>query len=43
MLGDLVDAILNYNLVVKPARGLELPNSLVSQMMFNNLVSAGVG
>lgn len=43
MVGDVTDAALNYTLVVKPARTLDLPDQLVAQMMFNNLVSAGVG
>jgi hypothetical protein len=44
VLGDIIDALLNYNLVVKKARKeLDLPDFLVAQMMFNNAVSAGVG
>lgn len=42
-LGDITDAILNYTLVVKPARKLDIPDSLVTHMLFNNAVSAGVG
>ncbi|CAK9787083.1 hypothetical protein CC85DRAFT_285988 [Cutaneotrichosporon oleaginosum] len=43
MVGDITDATLNYILVVKPARKLDLPASVTSQMLFNNAVSAGVG
>lgn len=43
MVGDITDATLNYTLVVKPARKLDLPNSITSQMLINNAVSAGVG
>ncbi|CAO1628153.1 unnamed protein product [Sympodiomycopsis kandeliae] len=43
-LGDLVDALLNYTLVLKPSKKeLELPDWLIRQMYFNNAVSAGVG
>lgn len=42
-LGDITDAILNYTLVVKPARKLDIPDNLVTHMLFNNAVSAGVG
>jgi len=41
--GDIVDASLNYLLVVKKARKAELPDWLVARMLFNNAVSAGVG
>ena len=41
--GDLTDAFLNYFLVVRVARKADLPNWLVSQMLFNNAVSVGVG
>ncbi|BEI83718.1 hypothetical protein CcaverHIS002_0403220 [Cutaneotrichosporon cavernicola] len=43
MVGDVTDAALNYVLVVKPARKLDLPTTITSQMMFNNAISAGVG
>jgi hypothetical protein len=43
MVGDITDATLNYVLVVKPARKLDLPAGVTSQMLFNNAVSAGVG
>lgn len=43
-MGDAADALLNYTLVVKPARSkAELPDWLYRQMLFNNAVSAGVG
>lgn len=41
--GDAANAVLNYTLVVKPSRTLDLPSGLVSHMLFNNAVSAGVG
>jgi len=43
LLGDIVNMLLNYNLVVKPAKKLDLPNDLVSRMMLNNAISAGIG
>ncbi|CAO1617759.1 unnamed protein product [Parajaminaea phylloscopi] len=42
--GDVVDAVLNFTLVLKPAKdGADLPAWLVRKMYFNNAVSAGVG
>lgn len=42
--GDIVDATLNYTLVLRPSkRDLDLPDWLTRQMLFNNVVSAGVG
>ncbi|CAD6907339.1 unnamed protein product [Tilletia controversa] len=42
--GDAADAALNWFLVVRPAKnGFELPKWLVSQMLVNNAISAGVG
>lgn len=41
--GDIADAALNYGMVVKPARELDIPSSLVTHMLFNNAVSAGIG
>ncbi|KAG8907171.1 hypothetical protein FRB99_005143 [Tulasnella sp. 403] len=41
--GDVTDAALNYFLVLRVARKAELPNWLLSKMLFNNAVSAGVG
>lgn len=42
-LGDVVDASLNYALVVKPARELGIPSDLVTKMLVNNAISAGLG
>lgn len=41
--GDVVNALINYVLVVRKARKADLPNWLVARMLFNNAVSAGVG
>lgn len=41
--GDIIDASLNYLLVVKKARKADLPDWLITRMLFNNAVSAGVG
>lgn len=41
--GDIVDAILNYTLVVRPAKKAEIPDWLVRKMLANNGVSAAVG
>ncbi|GHJ87638.1 hypothetical protein NliqN6_4040 [Naganishia liquefaciens] len=41
--GDVVDAILNYTLVVRPAKKAEIPDWLVRKMLANNGVSAAVG
>jgi hypothetical protein len=41
--GDVVDAILNYTLVVRPAKQAEIPDWLVKKMLANNGVSAAVG
>ncbi|KIM32928.1 hypothetical protein M408DRAFT_62500 [Serendipita vermifera MAFF 305830] len=40
VVGDLVDASLNYFLVVRKCRQAELPGWLVRKMLFNNAVSA---
>ncbi|WWC92385.1 uncharacterized protein L201_007342 [Kwoniella dendrophila CBS 6074] len=42
-LGDVVDAGLNYCLVVRPSRKLDIPDSLLSKMLVNNAISAGLG
>lgn len=43
-LGDAVNALLGYGLVIRPAtRGEELPAATVKRMVFNSAVSAGVG
>lgn len=42
--GDVVDATLNYTLVLRPSKNdLDLPDWLVRKMVVNNVVSAGVG
>ncbi|WFD42247.1 hypothetical protein MPSI1_000888 [Malassezia psittaci] len=42
--GDVTDALLNYNLVVKKAKEIEgIPNSLIQRMMINNSISIGIG
>jgi len=41
--GDVVNALINYVLVVRKARKADLPDWLVARMLFNNAVSAGVG
>lgn len=42
--GDITDALLNYNLVVKKCKKLDgIPESLIQRMMFNNSVSIGLG
>ncbi len=42
-LGDAVNAGLNYFLVVKPSRSVDIPKDLLSKMMANNAVSLGLG
>jgi hypothetical protein len=41
--GDVVNAILNYLLVVRVAKRAEIPGWLLHQMLLNNAVSSGVG
>ncbi|KDN41979.1 hypothetical protein K437DRAFT_212853, partial [Tilletiaria anomala UBC 951] len=42
--GDVADAVLNYSLVVKPLRKQdEIPDWLITNMLINNAVSAGIG
>lgn len=41
--GDVANALLNYSLVLRPSRKLDLPSDLVAKMWFNNAVSAGLG
>ena len=43
VVGDITDASLNYFLVVRVARKADLPGWLLSKMMFNNAISAGIG
>jgi len=42
VVGDCVDAVLNYTLVVRKARQADIPQWLLSRMMLNNAVSFGV-
>jgi len=41
--GDIVDASLNYALIVRPATELDIPKDLLSKMLVNNAISAGLG
>lgn len=41
--GDVVNALLNYNLVIRPSKKLDIPSDLVRRMMFNNALSIGMG
>ncbi|OCF54629.1 hypothetical protein L486_07761 [Kwoniella mangroviensis CBS 10435] len=41
--GDVVDAGLNYFLIVRPSKKLDVPQSLLSKMLVNNAISAGLG
>jgi hypothetical protein len=41
--GDVANAVLNYTLVLKPSKKLDLPSDLVTKMYFNNAVSIGLG
>jgi Domain of unknown function (DUF4112) len=43
VVGDVVDASLNYTLVVRKCRQAELPGWLVRKMLLNNAVSAACG
>lgn len=43
LLGDIVNALLNYTLVLKPSKKLDLPSDLVARMQLNNAISAGIG
>lgn len=42
-LGDAVNAGLNYFLVVKPSKKLDIPKDLYAKMIANNAVSLGLG
>lgn len=42
-LGDVVDAGLNYFLIVSPAKKLDIPKDLLAKMIANNMVSVGLG
>jgi len=41
--GDVVDATLNYTLVVRKCKQAEIPGWLLSKMLANNVISAAVG
>lgn len=43
VVGDVIDAGLNYTLVVRKARQAEIPTWLLRKMLFNNTVSAAAG
>ena len=42
IVGDVTDAVLNYTLVVRKARKADIPPWLLSRMLANNAISAGV-
>lgn len=42
-LGDITNVLLNYNLIVKLAKKLDLPESILTKMYMTNAVAAGVG
>jgi hypothetical protein len=37
------NAVLNYTLVYRPSKKLDLPSDLEHRMLLNNAISAGVG
>ncbi|KAL1412625.1 hypothetical protein Q8F55_000372 [Vanrija albida] len=41
--GDITNGVLGYMLIIKPSKNLDLPSTLVAQMVFNNAVAFGVG
>lgn len=43
VVGDVADAVINYLLVVRKAQKADLPDWLVTRMLLNNAISAGVG
>lgn len=43
LLGDIINVLLNYNLIVKLAKKLDLPESILTKMYMTNAVAAGVG
>jgi len=43
VVGNIADISLNYLLVVRKARQAEIPSWLLSRMLMNNAISAGVG
>ena len=42
-LGDAVNATLNYFMIVRPTKKLDVPRDLVAKMLANNAVSFGLG
>ncbi|WWD20790.1 hypothetical protein CI109_105267 [Kwoniella shandongensis] len=42
-LGDVADASLNYFLIVRPSKKLDIPESLLAKMLANNAISIGLG
>ena len=43
MLGDIVNILLSYNLVIKLAKKLDLPESIISKMYVTQAAASGVG
>lgn len=43
MLGDIVNILLGYNLVIKLAKKLDLPESVISKMYVTQGAASGVG
>jgi hypothetical protein len=43
MLGDIVNILLGYNLIIKLAKKLDLPESIVSKMYMTQAAASGVG
>ncbi|KAF9481939.1 hypothetical protein BDN70DRAFT_784504, partial [Pholiota conissans] len=43
IIGDIIDAVLNYMLVVRVARHADIPDWLLHEMLLNNAISAAVG
>ena len=41
--GDVVDATLNYTLIVRPATELDIPKDLLAKMLANIAISAAFG
>ncbi|WFD36842.1 hypothetical protein MCUN1_003732 [Malassezia cuniculi] len=43
-LGEIINALLSYNLIIKKAKQIEgIPDSVISRMVFNTTVSTGMG
>lgn len=43
LLGDITNILLSYNLIIKLAKKLELPESVITKMMVTNGFAAAVG